>query len=255
MIYSVDKTGSFEGLIVSLEPADCRNWKNSIGMNGIIVQSTAGVTLAGGSDFSLKLLETARKWAPRLVAADGGADRLLRLGAEPEAVIGDFDSITATARARLAGRLFPIPEQTTTDFDKALRSIAAPFVIGIGFSGARLDHALAVLTGLVAHPDQRCLILGTRDVVFLAPLTLTLRLPVGSRLSLFPMGAVQGESQGLRWPLQGIRFAPDGMIGTSNAVTGPVHLRFSARKMLVILPRTALAAALDGFGLTGVHGQ
>ena len=159
MIYSVDKTGSFEGLIVSLEPADCRNWKNSIGMNGIIVQSTAGVTLAGGSDFSLKLLETARKWAPRLVAADGGADRLLRLGAEPEVVIGDFDSITATAKARLAGRLFPIAEQATTDFDKALRSIAAPFVIGIGFSGARLDHGLAVLTGLVAHPEQRCFIL------------------------------------------------------------------------------------------------
>ena len=240
---------------MSLEPADCRNWKNSIGMNGIIVQSSAGVTLAGGGGFSLKMLEIARKWAPRLVAADGGADRLLRLGVEPEAVIGDFDSITAEARQRLAGRLYPIPEQATTDFDKALRSIAAPFVLGIGFSGARLDHGLAVLNGLVAHPDRRCFILGTRDVVFLAPVSLHLRLPVGSRLSLFPMGPVTGTSEGLRWPLQGIDFAPDGMIGTSNAVAGPVHLTFSAPRMLVILPRSALAAALDAFGLTGVHAR
>ena len=224
-------------------------------MNQILVHSTAGVTLAGGGGFSLKLLEMARAMAPRLVAADGGADRLLRLGAEPEAVIGDFDSITAQARQRLQGRLYPIAEQSTTDFDKALRSIAAPFVIGIGFSGARLDHGLAVLNGLVAHPGQRCFILGARDVVFLAPLELSLRLPVGSRLSLFPMGAVTGTSTGLRWPLQGIGFAPDGMISTSNQVSGPVHLTFSAARMLVILPRTAMAAALDGLGLTDVRGR
>ena len=223
-------------------------------MNEAIVQSSAGVTLAGGGRFSLKLLEMARVLAPRLVAADGGADRLLRFGVEPEAVIGDFDSISPGARARLAGRLFPIAEQATTDFDKALRSIAAPFVLGLGFSGARLDHGLAVLNGLVRHPGQRCLILGPQDVTFLAPRRLELRLPVGSRLSLFPLGAVEGASAGLRWPLQGLRFAPSGMIGTSNEVSGPVSLEFDADLMLVILPRTAAAAALDGLGLSGVRG-
>ncbi len=234
-------------------PAHCRNWKNSIGMNEVIVQSTAGVTLAGGGRFSHKLLEMARSFAPRLVAADGGADRLLRYGVEPEAVIGDFDSISAAARRRLEGRLFPIAEQATTDFDKALRSIEARFVLGLGFSGARLDHGLAVLSGLVAHPDKRCLILGPQDVTFLAPRRLALDLPLGSRLSLFPMGAVEGVSAGLRWPLQGIRFAPAGIIGTSNEVSGPVRLEFDADLMLVILPRTAVAAALDGLGLSGAR--
>ena len=240
---------------MSLGPAHCRNWKNSIGMNEVIVQSTAGVTLAGGGRFSLKLLEMARSLAPRLVAADGGADRLLRFGVEPEAVIGDFDSISKAAKARLAGRLFPIAEQATTDFDKALRSIAARFVLGLGFSGARLDHGLAVLNGLVAHPAQRCLILGPQDVTFLAPRRLALDLSLGSRLSLFPMGAVEGASTGLRWPLQGWKFAPAGMIGTSNEVSGPVRLEFSADLMLVILPLSALAAALDGLGMRDVRGR
>ncbi len=215
-------------------------------MTEVIVQSTDGVTLAGGGRFSASLLAKAREFAPLLVAADGGADRLLAHGAEPEAVIGDFDSISKVAQSRLAGRLFPIREQATTDFDKALRSIHAPFVLGIGFAGQRLDHGLAVLNGLVSHPDKRCLILSGTDVTFLAPRTLNLTLPKGTRLSLFPMGPVEGECEGLRWPLQGLKFAPAGMIGTSNEVTGPVRLTFSAALMLVILPRSAMAAALDG---------
>ena len=218
-------------------------------MNHLIVQSSEAVTLVGGGPVSGPALAAAVRFAPRIVAADGGADRLLRLGAEPDAVIGDMDSISAAALAALAGRLFPIPEQESTDFDKALRSISAPFVLGLGFSGARLDHGLAVLNALTRHPDRRCLILSARDVTFLSPLELTLALPQGSRLSLFPMGPVTGESTGLRWPLQGHAFAPDAMTGTSNAVTGPVQLRFSAPKMLVILPRAALGAVLSGLGL------
>jgi thiamine pyrophosphokinase len=215
----------------------------------VIVDSLHGVTLAGGGPFGKAQLARAQRFAPRIVGADGGADRLLALGVEPEAVIGDFDSISAAAQARLAGRLFPIEEQITTDFDKALRSIRAPFVLGIGFAGARLDHSLAVLNALVRAADQRCLVLSPQDVTFLAPLQMRLNLPLGSRFSLFPMAQVTGESEGLRWPLQGLDFAPDGMIGTSNEVSGPVELRFSAQKMLVILPIKSLAAALSGLGV------
>lgn len=211
----------------------------------MIVESLTGVTLAGGAPFGRSLFERARALAPTLVAADGGADRLLRLGALPEAVFGDFDSITASTRDRLAGRLFPIAEQETTDFDKALRSIAAPFVLGLGFAGARADHGLAVLNALARHPGRRCLILSGRDVTFLCPSYLRLDLPVGTRLSLFPMGPVAGESRGLRWPISGLAFAPDGAIGTSNETSQRVvELTFEAPRMLVILPLRYLEAAL-----------
>ena len=86
-----------------------------------IVDSLQGVTLVGGGPVSAMALAKARALAPRIVGADSGADRLLRLGVTPEAVIGDMDSLSASARVRLADRLFPIAEQDTTDFDKALR--------------------------------------------------------------------------------------------------------------------------------------
>lgn len=216
-------------------------------MTKVIVQSTAGVTLAGGGAFSARLLAEAMDLAPRVVAADGGADRLLAHGVTPEAVMGDLDSISARAREALGARVHHIPEQETTDFDKALRSIAAPFVMGIGFSGQRLDHGLAVLSSLAAHPDQRCLLLSSTDVVFLCPPELTLHLAPRSRFSLYPLGEVRCESQGLLWPTEGLTFAPWGRLGTSNEVAAPVvRLRVDAPRMLVILPRRAAGAAVRG---------
>ncbi len=193
------------------------------------------------------MLSLALSRAPFLVAADGGADRLLAAGLMPEAVIGDFNSISPAARARIAqNRQHVIPEQDTTDFDKALRSVAAPFVLGLGFSGARVDHGLAVFNTLLRHPNLPCVILSTADAIFLAPLEMTLTLGVGDRVSLFPMGAVGGESCGLRWPIGGLSFAPDGVIGTSNEASAPeVRLSFDARRMLVIVPRRRLDAVLS----------
>ena len=218
---------------------------NSPSRHAAIVETDAGAILAGGAPFSSALLARARRYADEIIAADGGADRLLRLGVVPRAVIGDLDSISAAARQRLHDRLFPITEQVTTDFDKALRSIAARFVLALGFQGARLDHGLAVLNALVRHADRKVLLLGGRDVTFHAPRRLDLSLPVGTRLSLFPMAPVAGRSTGLRWPIDGLNFAPDGMIGTSNEVASPkVTLEFDGPGMLVILPFTQLPAAL-----------
>ena len=202
----------------------------------------------GGAPFSKAALSLAMQRAPRLVAADSGADRLLALGLKPEAVIGDFDSISAAAQAALGPeRLHPIAEQDTTDFDKALRSIAAPFVLALGFDGARMDHGLAVLNALVRHRDRACVVVGAKDVVFHVPPALDLALKVGDRLSLFPMGAVQGWSEGLRWPIEGLAFAPDTIIGTSNEVSlRQVRLRMGGAGMLAILPRARLDAVLSG---------
>ena len=212
----------------------------------MILQADCGVTLMGGGAGTPAQLRRALVRAPRLVAVDGGADRALAMGHRPELVVGDLDSLSPAGRAALGpDRIRHIPEQDTTDFDKALRSIAAPFVLAVGFMGARVDHTLGAFNVLARHPGRACVLLGARDVCFLAPRAVTLRLAPGTRLSLFPMGPVRGQSAGLHWPLDGIDFAPGGMTGLSNRVSDPeVRLAFSAPRMLVLLPAGALDAAL-----------
>lgn len=215
-------------------------------MNQPIVQSPDGVTLVGGGPVSRAELALALRFAPLVVAADGGADRVLAAGMMPAAVVGDFDSISAKARAAIpAERQHVISEQATTDFDKALRSVDAPFVLALGFTGARVDHGLAVLNGLVRQAGRLCLLIGPRDVVFHAPPQMELEMRIGDRLSLFPLAPVTGRSKGLEWPIDGIGFDPAGMIGTSNRVTARrVVIAMDGPGMLVILPRNRLEAAL-----------
>jgi thiamine pyrophosphokinase len=222
-------------------------------MNAPIVQSTDGVTLAGGGPFTARDLRLALARAPVAVAADSGADRLLRHGVMPEAVIGDMDSISVAARAAIPpDRQHEVGEQVTTDFDKALRAIKAPLVLALGFAGARLDHGLAAMTTLVARADQRCILIGPKDLAFAAPPEITLDLAEGEPLSLYPLGLVTGQSEGLEWPIEGLAFAPDGMIGTSNRVIARrVTLRFDRRGMLVILPRRRLDAAIRALRAEG----
>jgi len=212
-----------------------------------IVQSKLPVTLLGAGKVGIAAVRRALDLAPCLVAADGGANMAVRAGLLPEAVIGDLDSLApAVAAALPPGRLWRIAEQDSTDFEKCVTRIEAPLILGLGFYGARIDHALAVWNALVRHPDRRCVILGGDDAVFLAPPRIALALAPGTRVSLFPLGPVAGESTGLEWPVKGIGFAPDGRIGTSNRATGPVTLEFDAARMLVIVPRRALTSVLAG---------
>lgn len=212
---------------------------------GAIVHSQEAVTLIGGAGLPPGDLVLALGLAPILVAADGGADAALALGADPVAVIGDMDSLSPEAAEAYADRLHPVPEQVTTDFDKALTRIDAPLVLALGFAGGRLDHELAALHSLVLRADRPCILLGPATLAFHAPPDLTLPLDPGTLVSLFPFAPVEVESEGLLWPTSGLAFAPATRIGTSNEATGPVRLRPSGPGMLVILPRAALPLAMD----------
>lgn len=202
------------------------------------------MTLIGGSQTAESDLTRALAVGNHVVAADSGARTAHRAGMVPAAVIGDFDSIDGETHAAMPHAiLHHIAEQDSTDFEKCLRNIEAPLIVGVGFTGRRIDHHLANLNALVRYPRQRCILLGSTDIAFLAPPTFSLDLAPGTPVSLFPMGVVEGISDGLKWPISGLTFTPDGRIGTSNAATGPITLQLTAPKMLLILPATAFEAA------------
>ncbi|MCC5992437.1 MAG: thiamine diphosphokinase [Rhodobacteraceae bacterium] len=214
-------------------------------MMAALVHSKHGVTLVGGGQICADQLDRALALAPDLVAADGGANWLHDLGRPPDAIIGDIDSLRPELRKAQAGRIHRIPDQDSTDFDKCLNSIRAPHLLALGFSGARLDHTLASMSSLARFGSARVILLGASDICFLAPPHLTLPMRPDARLSLFPMARVSGRSRGLRWPIKGLDFAPDGIIGTSNRATGGVvELEFDARGMLVLLAADSLQDVL-----------
>lgn len=211
-----------------------------------IVYGNDPITLVGGGDLGSGDLMLALKRAPTLVAVDGGAGAALRAGHDPVAVIGDFDSLSPGARARIPkDRLFAISEQSSTDFDKALRHIDVPLVLGVGFLGARLDHQLAALNILVRHAARPCILIGAHEVIFHVPTRLEVALSAGDIVSLFPMARVCGRSVGLQWPIDGLVLEPGGRIGTSNRALGTVGLDMQGPGLLMIAPRRALDAVMQ----------
>ena len=207
-----------------------------------IVQTSENLTLVGAGDVSKEVLAQALTYAPYLVAADGGAKLALKYGKSPNYLIGDFDSVGGDALARIPEhRHLLVSEQDSTDFEKCLRIIDAPLILGVGFLGRRLDHQLAALSDLVRYADIHCALIGAHDVVFHLPEALEINLTPRTRLSLFPLQPVTGRSQGLKWPIEGLEFAPGGRVGTSNRVAAPrVRLMMDGPGMLAIVPRAAL---------------
>ena len=211
-----------------------------------IVSENEPITIVGGAHFSQELLLESLERAPVVYAADGGANLCMQYGCQPKQVIGDLDSLSSSLRSELdPSRVIHVAEQDTTDFEKLLIRVNAPFMLAIGFMGGRIDHQMAVQTVLTAYAYRKIICVGDEDVMFVSPPEIDLPLDAGTRVSLYPMAPVQVRSTGLYWSTDGLSFAPDGQIGTSNQARGPVTLLPSAPCMLVVLPKNCLDIAID----------
>jgi len=219
-----------------------------------VFQSNRPVTIVGGGDVGSEDLNLALSVAPTCIAADGGSIVALAAEIELEAVIGDFDSLNAAVLAQVpVERQYHIAEQNSTDFDKCLRNVETPVVVGVGFLGGRVDHQMAAMHTLVVRADRPCVLLGPHEVVFHCPADIELPTRVGDIVSLFPMAAVTGTSVGLEWPIDGLALVPGELVGTSNRATGVIQLKMSARGMLCILPRRMLADVTQALAVMPDH--
>lgn len=208
-----------------------------------------GATILGGGDADGKTVAKALKFAPFLICADGGADTAARLGHNPRAIIGDLDSLSADVMSKAdPGSIFKIHDQNSTDFDKCVSSVSAPFFIALGVLSPRFDHALAALNVLLRHKDKKILLITPTDICMLAPPEIHLQLPMATRVSLFPMARTEGCSTGLKWNIDGLKFCPASQTGTSNETTeGIVYLKFVSPAMIAIVPSECIASVLPAY--------
>lgn len=178
---------------------------------------------------TIVLLQAMVSDANLIIGVDGGTYHLLRLGITPHVVTGDFDSLAADDRARLANegvQIYPTPNQDFTDLDKAI--VAAIEVFGatevriFAASVGRLDHVYSVLSAVIKH-GRRADIRLVDEVgeTYLVPGYLKVTgadLP-GRTLSLMAFGPVNDiTTVGVRWPLSGESLAPGVRDGTLNEV-------------------------------------
>ena len=200
------------------------------------------ILIVGGADFSEDLFQDVYKNAIPIIAADGGANFLADHNIFPELIIGDFDSVSEQKIQNMeTQKLIKISDQHTTDLEKVLLNTEAPLTIGIGFLGSRIDHELAALSALAKFSHKKIILIGEKDIIFLVPPSFSLSSFDGMRVSLYPLGSVKVQSDGLKWSTEGLTMKPTDKIGTSNQAVGKIiKLVPDEPKLFLILPKSLL---------------
>ncbi len=170
--------------------------------------------------------------ADLLLAADGGALPLIRLGHMPETVVGDLDSLDAASVALLADAGVAIDRhpraKDETDLELALLLAAergAAQILVLGALGGRWDHTLANVA-LLALPELRgrdVRLLDGDQTLYLVRERAELDGHRGDTISLVPLtGAVHGiTTRGLQYALEDATLSFERARGVSNVLLDP----------------------------------
>lgn len=185
------------------------------------------MAIVGGGAVDPALLRELADRGVALVGADGGADAIGDAGLMPAAIIGDLDSLADRTAWEERTSVIHIPEQITTDFQKALYSTQAPVTLALGMTGKRLDHTLAALSAVLQYaPTRRLLLVDEVDVALAVVGSICFEAGPKERVSIHPLLPIRFlHSTGLFYPMDGLLLEPGGLIGTSNEGTGgPVEV-------------------------------
>ncbi len=187
--------------------------------------------------------------ADLVIAADGGATSLGRLGGRPDVLVGDLDSTDPALVERLeaAGtRIERHPaDKEASDTELALgvamASGATTIAVLGAFGGERIDHELANVL-LLADPglagrDIR-LVHGRSTVRSLhGRARLELDGPPGGTVTLMPIGGdvIGMTTDGLRWSLDGATLRMGRSRGLSNEIVAtPASVQLEHGTLLVV---------------------
>lgn len=164
---------------------------------------------------------------PYIICADGGANFAKKLGVIPDVILGDMDSIneeTLRYYHDVEIRRYPVcKDETDTELaiNLAIEMGVAEVTI-FGALGTRFDHSLGniyLLTRFLEF-EIRGKIIDEKNCIFLIRGKEDLKLPVGTVLSLLPLGEVSDgiNIQGFKFPIVNGKMTLGNPYGISNVV-------------------------------------
>lgn len=203
--------------------------------------SSVGILFVGGRGPAPHLIGPRLEGAKMVVAADSGYELARSLGAQPDLLVGDMDSI-ATIPAESE---FPASKIIAYDRDKdetdteiglrVLREHGISDVTIVGGGGGRLDHLLAIAALFERELCPRRWITEYDEVVLIDQEAIFEDMR-GVVCSFFPVGeeAATMHSLGLKWPLDGLRWK-HGDAGVSNVgIEDRVTVAMSSGRLIMV---------------------
>ena len=184
------------------------------------------VLVVGNRPLGSNVIELAKN--KLIIAADAGADQLLKYNIVPERVIGDLDSISDKASTKLEEWTVSNKNVQKTDLEKAVDYAfekGASEIEIIGWSGGRIDHTLAAL-GLAFNPKIKLI-----DDKFTVQTIADSKTIKGKESTLFSLIAIleaRVSITGARWNIQHEKLQMGGRgihneIGSSGVATIECH--------------------------------
>ena len=178
------------------------------------------------------------------VAADGGANLLIKSKYLPDAVVGDFDSLNSKTREKMPNTKFlKISEQNTNDADKAVRhclKLGFEEIHLLAADGGRQDQFLSGLEILFKYSKKARLISWTQmERMEFIYKNWEEKIQPGTTISMLPVfGVAQGiVTKGLKYPLKNQSLIPgESPSGVSNLVIStPVKINLTKGRLLVVI--------------------
>ena len=189
--------------------------------------------VVGNRPLDTKAIELARN--SLVVAADAGADRLLKYNIVPDMIIGDLDSVSDKTVTRLEEWTVANKDVQKTDLEKAMDYAfekGAKEITVIGWSGGRIDHTLAAL-GLVFDP--RVKLVDDQFTIHCVDDAQTIQGAESTLFSLIAMPVARVSVKGARWNLEHEKLRIGGR-GIHNEIgpSGKVMIECHSGNLLLI---------------------
>jgi thiamine pyrophosphokinase len=179
------------------------------------------------------------KNAKQIICCDGSTQNLILAGMQPDAIVGDLDSLSDELANRFADRIFLDENQETNDLTKAVMwciEIGYRDIVIVGGTGKREDHTIGNISLLADYIGNVNVIMVTDTGIFRPLLKSSEILSFPSQqVSIFSIDPeTEVTSYGLKYPLSQTKLTNWWFATLNESLGDRFSLDFSGRLIVYL---------------------